>query len=318
MTRPVQRALVHGALGGLLAGLVVALWFLAVDVAAGQPLETPARLGSAVLGREYAGPTLAIVGGYTVLHFGVFLILGAVTGWFLEVTAFNPGPLVGLVWGLGGLTGLHYAALMVAGVDELALLPAGHVLGANLAAGLLFMVYLGRAAAAGRPFGLEALGSPLLTRGIVTGLVGAVAVALWFLVLDALAGRPFFTPAALGSALLGAAAGAGEVEATAGVVTFYTVVHLAAFSVAGLLFVLAAEQIERTPWFWFMALLFFVVLEAVFVPVAGLLGAWAMGSLAWWAVGVGNLVAVAAMGWWTWRTHPGLRDRLAGEVAPSG
>ena len=41
----------------------------------------------------------------------------------------------------------------------------------------------------------------VLHEGFIAGLIGAAAVALWFLVVDVIAGRPFFTPAMLGSAV---------------------------------------------------------------------------------------------------------------------
>ena len=39
----------------------------------------------------------------------------------------------------------------------------------------------------------------VLKEGLILGLIGAAAVAAWFLLVDLIAGRPFFTPAVLGS-----------------------------------------------------------------------------------------------------------------------
>lgn len=309
MRRNASATLARGVAAGLVAGAVVALWFLALDLWAGRPLDTPARLGAVLLERPYGGVEATLVVAYSVSHFGVFALLGALAAWFLRVTDLNPGLLVGTVLGLGLLSSVHYSALMLAGVENLDLLPGPHVVGANLTAGLVYMLALHRWTDAD-VFGLEVLEVRLLRRGVTAGLVGAGAVALWFLVLDAWAGRPFYTPAALGSALLGTGGTAAGVDVTPGSVVFYTVVHLAAFSVAGTAFVTAADQVERTPGLWLVVALSFVVLEAVFVPVAGLLGEWVMGALAWWAVAVGNLLAVGAMGGWVWRTHPALRERV--------
>src|SRR2546422_3623474 len=41
----------------------------------------------------------------------------------------------------------------------------------------------------------------VLREGFIAGLIGAAAVAPWFLIVDLVAGRPFFTPAMLGSAV---------------------------------------------------------------------------------------------------------------------
>jgi len=43
--------------------------------------------------------------------------------------------------------------------------------------------------------------SRIMREGFIAGLIGAGAVALWFLIVDVIAGRPFFTPAMLGSAV---------------------------------------------------------------------------------------------------------------------
>ena len=37
--------------------------------------------------------------------------------------------------------------------------------------------------------------------GAIAGIIGASVVALWFLMVDSIAGRPFFTPAVLGASL---------------------------------------------------------------------------------------------------------------------
>ncbi len=52
--------------------------------------------------------------------------------------------------------------------------------------------------------------SKLYQEGIVAGVVGAATVAVWFLVLDTIAGRPFYTPTVLGTALFRKGAGLGS------------------------------------------------------------------------------------------------------------
>ena len=43
----------------------------------------------------------------------------------------------------------------------------------------------------------------LVSRGVVAGVIGATALAFWFLVIDGSQGEPFRTPGFLGGALLG-------------------------------------------------------------------------------------------------------------------
>ena len=67
---------VDGAIGGILAGAVVAAWFFVLDVATGQPFHTPRVLAAALLGHESSLATARFAIVYTGLHLGVFAVLG--------------------------------------------------------------------------------------------------------------------------------------------------------------------------------------------------------------------------------------------------
>ncbi len=67
-----------------------------------------------------------------------------------------------------------------------------------------------------------------LREGVIAGVLGATSVALWFLLVDAAAGRAFHTPAVLGTALLGVLGPAGA-EGTITRVIVYTIFHYAVF-----------------------------------------------------------------------------------------
>ena len=67
-------------------------------------------------------------------------------------------------------------------------------------------------------------------------VLGATSVAVWFLILDTIAGRPFYTPSILGAALLGVLGPAGS-EGTITRVIVYTIFHYGVFSLAGMLLV---------------------------------------------------------------------------------
>ena len=58
----------------------------------------------------------------------------------------------------------------------------------------------------------------LVPRGVIAGVIGATALAFWFLVIDGSQGEPFRTPGFLGAALLGTDA----LEPGAGPVILYT------------------------------------------------------------------------------------------------
>ena len=70
--------------------------------------------------------------------------------------------------------------------------------------------------------------------GIVAGVLGATAVAIWFLGVDSLHGHPFATPAALGEGMLRLFGPPGS-EGMVAYVVAYTIFHYVAFILAGLL-----------------------------------------------------------------------------------
>jgi hypothetical protein len=161
--------------------------------------------------------------------------------------------------------------------------------------------------------------SNLLTRGLITGLFGAAAVALWFFFLDFSDGHPFRSPAALGSALLFGASKAEAMQISFGVIAAYTLVHVIAFAVAGTIFVAIAEQVERSSSLVLLTVPCAIALEAVVVTGLALRADWVLGSLGVWSVLVANLLAVLSMGWYVWRTHPTLRHgpRSEADAGPS-
>jgi hypothetical protein len=151
---------------------------------------------------------------------------------------------------------------------------------------------------------------PLLVRGLITGLLGAAAVAAWFFLLDVIAARPFFTPAALGSALFFGAQSETEVSMSAGVIAGYTVLHAALFFGAGLLFVKVADYLEQRPQRVLLVLLTAILLEALLLATIAVYAEWILGALGIWAITVANGLAILVMAWQAWRTHPALRQQL--------
>jgi hypothetical protein len=311
MKPTVTARIAHGLVAGILAGMVVALWFLVVDAVAGRPFHTPAALASALSGQDVATPTFRLVAAYTLVHFAVFALLGVAMAGAIAALRTPPRLLLGVPFGIVAQELVFYAGLLLSGTHRVAVVPWPHVVAANVLSGFVLMAYLHRAARDPRPFGLAALKSqPLLAQGLVTGLIGAGVVALWFFLLDVAAGRPLRTPAALGAALLFGASNVTAIDVNVGIVAAYTVVHVAAFVLAGTLFVAIAEQVERVPALILLGAMAMIVLEAAVVAVLALGAQWVLGTLGVWSVLLANVLAVCAMGWYVWATHPLLRSRL--------
>lgn len=307
----------HGVVAGVLGGTVVVLFFFGLDVIQGDPFRTPAYLADAVLGNEGVRPGVGLIVAFTALHYVVFAVLGAGAVLLFQWSGLPQNLLLGAVYGLFVCSILFYASLLVTGAR---VLPADWwpaVLTGNLLAGLAMGGYLHWV---GPHPGVSGIASQLRShatfrQGLVAGLIGAGAVALWFLVVDLLAREAFWTPGALGSALLAGARSPEQVQITLGTVLGYSALHVAAFLLVGVVASGLVEQAERFPPFVFALLLLFVVFEVFFVGMAALMGAWVLEEIAWWSVMAGNLLAAAAMGGYLWRVHPTLREQLRAGAA---
>jgi len=90
--------------------------------------------------------------------------------------------------------------------------------------------------------------SKVFSDGIIEGLIGAAILAVWFFFLDSLDGRPFYTPTALGTALLRSGVGLDSPESlriSFEIVLMYTWVHGLAFCAIGGLASLLLDLAER-------------------------------------------------------------------------
>jgi hypothetical protein len=83
-----------GVLCGIAGAAIVAVWFLFIDVARGQPFFTPSLLGSVLfLGtnvEEVTGVNWVLVFAYTGLHGVLFLLAGGIIAWILAIVGRNP------------------------------------------------------------------------------------------------------------------------------------------------------------------------------------------------------------------------------------
>src|SRR5438477_13114794 len=142
MRRPAQAVIVHGVIGGLLAGLVVVLWFLVADTVAGHPFRTPTLLAGVLLNREFSQATFRLITAYTVLNFGVFAILAVTMAWISAAFTAPPRLLLGMVFGLLLQEVTFYAGLLLLHAAHLGVVAWPHVVGPTIAAGLVTTAYL--------------------------------------------------------------------------------------------------------------------------------------------------------------------------------
>jgi hypothetical protein len=131
---------------GLIGGGVVALWFLARDVAAGHPLRTPSILGQVLLmGKsapnvdqlDFAGIIL-----YTAAHVFVFLLFGMAVAHLIRWSVRNHFVRYALLQVFLAFELFFCVVLLVFREETRALFPLSSVLIANTLAALAIGIYL--------------------------------------------------------------------------------------------------------------------------------------------------------------------------------
>jgi hypothetical protein len=151
----------------------------------------------------------------------------------------------------------------------------------------------------------------VLRDGIVSGVLGATAVALWFLGVDLLYAHALATPAALGRGLLRVFGPPGD-EGTLTFVIAYTIFHYVAFILAGIVLSVIVHWARSQPTVLAGAMMLFVAFEIGFYGLSSALQeAPFLGTLGWAQVGTGNLIAALVMGGYMWRAHPELKEEFS-------
>lgn len=302
----------RGVVAGIVGATAMAFWFLIIDGAQGLPFRTPAFIANSLLGTEGIGIAVGPVVLYTLIHYGAWVAVGLLVSWVLTLVETASPLLLGLVLGFALFDLVFYGSVIVTGADVVAELGWPPVLIGNLVAGVSALGFL-HLTGATRPvtWWQTMAANRIIREGMASGLIGAAVVALWFLVFDFGRGAPLFTPGALGSALFLGADSQDAVQVNAATVLGYTVFHVVAFVLTGLLAAGIMAAAEETPPLLLGAMLFFVAFEAFFMGAMAMLAEFLLGALAWWTIAAGNLLAAACMGAYLWIHHPKLRAALA-------
>jgi uncharacterized membrane protein YphA (DoxX/SURF4 family) len=151
----------------------------------------------------------------------------------------------------------------------------------------------------------------MMYEGMVAGIIGAAVIAAWFFVIDTIAGRPFYTPTVLGRALLSVFGPLSPNDGPVAFVVLYTIFHVAAFMLVGLVASLVVQLARREPSILFAFLILFVAAELGIYMLVALIGAATpLGRYAWLQIMAGNLLAAAAMGYYFLRGHRELGEEF--------
>jgi len=152
--------------------------------------------------------------------------------------------------------------------------------------------------------------SVLIREGIVTGLLGATVVALFYLLADLLRSQPFMTPSLLGQAfILHRDISLQSPDVTAVVV--YTIFHYIAFMGFGILLSVLARASELSSLARYAVVQVMVAFMVFFYGVVSLGSEIVRGMFPFVGILAANALAGAVMVTWLWRHHPGLRIAVA-------
>ena len=143
----------------------------------------------------------------------------------------------------------------------------------------------------------------ILYEGMLVGLAGAIAVAVWFFVYDVAEGTPFRTPALLGAALFEGLRDPAALRITPDLVLKYTVLHGIVFLVFGVasagLFALA----DKDRHILFAAFMLFCCFEVAALAAMAVLASWLLDTLRPWAIIGANFLAALIMLGLLFRDH---------------
>lgn len=128
------------------------------------------------------------------------------------------------------------------------------------------------------------------------GAIGGSVIALFFLVVDSLGGRPLLTPSILGSTLFFGESADAVIAVRLDAVAYATIVHFGAFGLFGLAATRIVRFVERRGGsFLTAATTLFVITEVGFVVVANILAPGLVRRLGQGTVLVGNLLTAVVM-----------------------
>ncbi len=151
----------------------------------------------------------------------------------------------------------------------------------------------------------------VMREGVTVSMLGASVVAVWFLVVDAMAGVPFRTPALLGGVLFHGVTDPLHPAVTAEVILQYTLVHGVVFLVFGLMVAGLLALADREPRLLFALVILFCCFEVFVVGAIAILAERLFATAAWWTILAANALATLIMAGYLFLAHRRLvRDFL--------
>jgi hypothetical protein len=316
MQQSKARIITDGVLAGLIGGAVIAAWFFLFDAARGEALRTPALLAAALL-HVSPGPTAAmspagwlLVAEYTIAHFAAFALIGALGALLIDASERHAELFGILLIFTVGFEMFFISVLMLLGPAAQAAMPWWKVIIGNfMATGAMLGFFLWRQPVLGENLLGPWMG--VLREGIISGILGGVIVALWFLVHDALMGQMFQTPALLGALIFNGITKPDNFAITTALVLGYTALHFFAFILFGIAASITMAASEWEPLLALGVLVLFIWFELCFVAMVTFLDQSAVQQIGWWNIIGSNVLALAAIITYYEYGHPRVVPQIA-------
>jgi hypothetical protein len=147
----------------------------------------------------------------------------------------------------------------------------------------------------------------VMAEGTDVGILGGLAVATWFFLLDTIAGHPFQTPSLLGQVVLFGDSTPDTSHLVFGAILVYTAFHFAVFALLGMGLVVLVHWGVRDSVVRYALLPVFLVFEVLFYGLLEVLSERTHELFPFWAVVVANTLAAACMALYLWNRHPEFR-----------
>ena len=153
-----------------------------------------------------------------------------------------------------------------------------------------------------------------LAQGLIGGLIGYVAVAVFFVLVNLVGGRSVFhTAAALGSTLFYGLQGAANLVIEPGPVIAYNGLHLILSIVVATVASWLLYETERHHFIWYIVFFIFLAGFVYSLVLIGVVGAEISHIVPWWSVLAANVIWLLSLGSYLWYQHRSLIGELMRE-----
>ena len=150
----------------------------------------------------------------------------------------------------------------------------------------------------------------IISEATDAGFLGAITVALWFLIHDSIAGHPLRTPSVLGQLFLLGEPNPDTSSLVFSAVVMYTVVHFLAFLLFALLVAWMVHAAATNGAWCFALVVLFVVFEFFFYVFLRMASPALDNIFPAWSIAIGNLLATGVKGFYFSKRYPEIQQQL--------